>query len=73
MVYFLIKDGNLEPFAVPTSKRRAVSMAIEAMLSERSLKIEDMAEAKQQLNTQGKTVGFKTNYSIKEIPTNKVL
>lgn len=72
-VFFVRRVGDIIPCAVATSKRSAVTIAVEQMMESKSFDVEDLGEVKDQLNSQLKTMGFKNNYIIIPIETNKFL
>lgn len=66
-----IKTASLG--AVCTSKRQAVTVAVNALLEDNIIKFEDMGEIKDQLNGGSQTQSLETNYLIQEVEPNKPL
>lgn len=59
--------------AVCSSKRQAVTVAVNSLLEANVIKTADMAEIKDQLHGNSQTQGLETNYLIQEIEPNKPL
>ena len=59
--------------AVCTSKRQAVTVAVNSLLEAQVIGTADMAETKDQLNGNSQTQGLTVNYLIQEIEPNKPL
>ena len=66
-----IKTASLG--AVCTSKRQAVTVAVNSLLEAQVISTADMAETKDQLNGNSQTQGLTVNYLIQEIEPNKPL
>jgi len=72
MVFVITRKGDPAPCAIPTSKRSAVSLVLQAMLKDGTVDIDNMMSVKKQLTEKGKTEGFATDYVISEKQTNKL-
>lgn len=59
--------------AVCTSKRQAVTLAVNCLLEDGTITAEQIGEAKERLNAESQTQGYDSNYQVQEIEPNKIL
>lgn len=59
--------------AVCTSKRQAVTLAVNCMLEDNLITSEQIGEVREQLSTISQTQGYDNNYLIQEVEQNKLI
>ena len=59
--------------AVCTSKRQAVTLAVNCLLEDENITTEQIGEAKERLNAESQTQGYEINYLIQDVEPNKII